>query len=1083
MAKREKLVKMKKPSGEITNVPEGQVWRFKTRYHYTPVSEEKKSSSISRRSGGGGSSSSSSSKPKKYYIKPGTYEGVYAMATTGKLPPQGSGWKEVSKEEYERHCQKGKEYWESKRKEKLEKRISRGDKKALKEWEEKYGSPKVSDVVITKDPKTGKEVEIPVAKTSYGTYLYQLPGGETKELKPGIGKLECYALGEIAREYHKSVLGKSPSYAVSFGSVKRENYEKYQIAKEYSDIKEGKKSVWVTPDDKLIVSKGTKPPGGLSEKGAKELGFRKLKPSEVKLEEGKLVGLISKTPKIEPKSLGGAKVVEMGKGGTSIISVPLGEEPLMGQGTRLPTEKELPEFQQKILKEQKKLNEWEEMRARWRGILEREKQKEQVTKEFEQMDTYPKRWVSLAIGLKNIPDIAELTYLKATGQEEKWREKRAEMLLEFKELGKEIVEKPTEGVPKALTETFTEGAGQLPLYAGIGRITAPAVGKLMTEAAKTGVKTGATVKGLLYGTGAVAVTVPFIDVTMEGIRGNMQNVVRKSAQYGTELGAFTLGAVSSQPILKAEVSSEKFTGKFIENLKSRETPFSLFKSKIRAFQETKTGTKTFELKPKSVVELRPTITEELVNARGKTIGEISEGVIKFSTKEIESPITGKFISITKNGKIRGLIEIPEQKIGTIKIKRQIINLNSEDIASLERKGLIRHIKGKIPEPMISKEGKIVGATAKEGDVTIQPFVRKGITKDLQVRRIQKTGGRLDFTKKNIDKQFLNVVDESYNAYLEAGEVMKISPKKSYAAVKGITSEGVKYKVAEVRIRKPVRNYLDEHLVKMNKNIDNLYKNIAEEKPLPRSSQNIDNIYKNIAKEMKLPESKVGVVEKVSKLKLRGEKLPERKSLTERLWEERRRLALKAKEREGLPKRREERFWRERRTITEKGARRSLRLKGVERVGVSASLTTALHRMNQIQKQVLKSSPIQSTREIIKPIIKEPTKMPERKQVPNIIQDIFRKLDQQYYLINTQIQQPIQTAPPQPPTPTTIPTRIQLPPEPPPPPPPKKPKKTPVIFPLGLPFAGIGIGAIDSQYRTITKHIKHSIPRVEKLLEL
>jgi len=215
--------------------------------------------SISRPSQHNSSSSSSSSRSKYYYITPEKYEGAYGMITS--RPKSEKGWKRVSKEEYERHIQKGKEYWESKKKKELEKRISRGDKKALEEWKKKYGSPKTTDVVITKDPTTGKEVEIPVAKTSYGTYLYQLPEGkETKELKVGIGKSEGWALGEIAKEYHKSVLGKSPSYAVSYGSVKRKDYEQYNLAKEYSAIREGKKSVWVTPEDKIIVVSGTKPP-------------------------------------------------------------------------------------------------------------------------------------------------------------------------------------------------------------------------------------------------------------------------------------------------------------------------------------------------------------------------------------------------------------------------------------------------------------------------------------------------------------------------------------------------------------------------------------------------------------------------------------------------------------------------------------------------------------------------------------------------------------------------------------------------------------------------------------------------------
>jgi len=345
----------------IQKIAKEALARKKKKSSAPPVS--KPTSSRPSRHSSSSSSSSSRSSSKYYYIKPGEYEGVHGIISERAEAPSGSGWKRVSKEEYERHQTKAKEYWESKKKEELEKKISKGDKKALEEWKKKYGSPKTTEVVITKNPKTGERVEIPVAKTSYGTYLYEI-GGKVREIKPASGKREESVLGDIAKEYHKSIIGKSPDYAVSYGSVKAENYRKYQIAKEYSAIREGKKSVWVTPENKLIVS-GRRPPYGMSEKVAKERGFRRVSPENVEIKEGEIIATIP----VKTKSTI-TKPTEPSKSMVSATSI-LGTGGLTGgQFTRPPKESELSPFAKKVYEEQRKLI--KERKEREKKIREQE---------------------------------------------------------------------------------------------------------------------------------------------------------------------------------------------------------------------------------------------------------------------------------------------------------------------------------------------------------------------------------------------------------------------------------------------------------------------------------------------------------------------------------------------------------------------------------------------------------------------------------------------------------------------------------------------------------------------------------------
>ena len=715
----------------------------------------------------------------------------------------------------------------------------------------------------------------------------------------------------------------------------------------------------------------------MSEKVAKERGFRKLKPEDIEIKNGKLEATYAKT--IINKS---AKPLVVGKGGTSLVGVPIGEEPLMGQGTRLPKETDLSGFHQKLIKEQKEKEKFERESAKAITYLRN-------VKEFEKRPIHEKVMLESEMNLRNIPDFVELTYYKATGNKDKEIEKKGEMIARQKQLA----QMPTkERLLHTTPEIFTEGVGVPVLSAGISRL----IGGAVTTASRVSATAGR-----------------FVDYSTKSVFAGM------GVLGGVEVG----GQVASGQYGKAMGTASLFplylSGALIEG--------SIIKGGKKG--------KSLKLKTDKVVEFKHIRTQELINSKGKTIGEISEGKIKFKAiagkKDIS--ITGRFISTTKNKFTKTLIEIPEQRRGGIKIKRQIIHLRSQKLLSAEKKGLQSYVKGKIKEPVFSREGKIVGRITKEGEVTTQPFARKGISRELQVTRTQKRSGAIDLTKKNIDKQFKKVLDGGYTAYKELGVVSKVGNERSYSTVHGKTNKGVFYKVNEVRIRRPVRNFLDEHLIRVNKNIDKVYKNVAN-----------------------VPKSKVAIAEKISKLKLKAEKLPEKRSLTEKIWREKKKGIIT-------------------KVVKPK-------LKDVERAG-AVSLTLLLNRMKQVQKQIINNSPLAFTlpKKITVPLIKEKQikqeiQIPVKKQVPNVVQDLYNKLDQQYLYTNAQIQQTVQT--PTAKMTTKIFSDI--------PPPrivkPKKPKKGGVIPPF-LPVGGVGVNLLDSQYKTITKHIKHNIPKVEKLLRL
>ena len=973
------------PGKSKATLSEVLAWARKRKKQKPGISKKQQTSRRSHRSVD--SSPSSSSKPKHYYIKPGTYEGVHAIATTSSLPPAGSGWKKVTKEEYEEHIRRSKVYWARKRKEELEKRISKGDKAALKEWKEKYGRAKVTDIVTTKNPKTGEEVEIPVAKTSYGTYLYQLPeSGETKELKPGIGKGKEWVLGQIAKEYHKSVLGKSSGLDVSFGSVRVEDYEKYRLAKEFAEIKKGKKSIWKTPQGKLIIVSGKQPPFGMSEKVAKERGYKKIQPQNVELKSGNIVV----TESIIGKQAQAVKSKVIGKGAISIVGIESGLTG--GQFTRQPKLSEMLPSTREIYKQ---IAVFEERRRK-----EEEKRKQEMLKqtyianlqEFERKPPHEQAFLRMEMVLRNIPDFAEVTYYRVTGDKEKEKLKWGEMVTRQKQLFNAPVE---EKIIHGGFEVLTEGVGAPLLGAGISRLAGgliATVGKYSTSMAK------------LVDFGAKSVFVGMAGFSAGEITGDIVK-----GEYGKAVGEASLFGLY--------MSGALFEGSVIKGTK---------------------GKRAIKLKPTDIIEMKPVQTRELVDANGNTIGEISEGKIKFKavSGNTEASITGRFISTTKNGIQKTLIEIPEQEVGGIKIKRQIINLKSQNVLNIESKGLQGCVKGKIREPIISKEGKIAGAVTREGEVIIQPYARAGISRELQITRIQKGKGTIDITRDNIDRHFKKVLEGGYTAYKETGFISRVSSEQSYVSVVGKTSRGVAYRVEEVRIKKPIRNFIDEHLVRINRNVDSIYKTVAGERSLS---------------------SKGVIAEKISKLKLKAEKLPGRRSLTEKLWKEK---GIKGKAK--------------------------LRLKNVEQVGFALPLTVILHKINQAQRQVLENSPLYFTipqKVVRKPLIKEvgseKTELLVRKQVPNVVQDLFNRLDQQYFITNAQIQQTLQNTIKITETkPTTKLSTVPLKPA------KSKPKRKKAgIVPPYLPFGGVGIEALDSQYRTITRHIKHNIPRVEKLLEL
>jgi len=182
------------------------------------------------------SSSKSSVKKKEYkyyYIKEGASpSGIHAIASMGEQKFLGKGWKQVSKEEYERFLQKIKE--QSRKK----KSVSSSKSSSV---ETKTYKP---EKILTIREPTGEIYEIPYAKTERGTYIYQLPSGEVVELKR-----------HSPREIHKRILGRTPDYATDVGEVNIEDYPEYRKAMEYIAIKKGKKVVVDTGTELKVMTK------------------------------------------------------------------------------------------------------------------------------------------------------------------------------------------------------------------------------------------------------------------------------------------------------------------------------------------------------------------------------------------------------------------------------------------------------------------------------------------------------------------------------------------------------------------------------------------------------------------------------------------------------------------------------------------------------------------------------------------------------------------------------------------------------------------------------------------------------------
>jgi len=806
-----------------------------------------------------------------------------------------------------------------------------------------------------------------------------------KAISEDTGKIPLVGGGTLY--YSKAKYeGKTPEEIVEEVNIKRAEESKVTIEK----LKSGEKSVWVTPENKIIIS-GRHPPGGMSEKTAEERGFRRVSPENVEIKEGKIIASvpvgISKAPKeplkeATPEEVVGALrgSIKLGKAKKEEL-IELTPEEYKGYEALLTREEE-------AKKELKKKEE------------ELKRKKEEISREFEEMHPIAKGLVSVAVGFKNIPDIAELTYLKATGQEEKWREKRAEMLTEFKGLGKEIVEKPTKGVPKALAETFTEGASQLPLYAGLGKVVTPVVGGVMAKATQIGVKTGATAKGVVYGLGAVAVTVPLVDVTMEAIQGNMQNVVRKSAQYGTELGAFTLGAVSSQPLRVGLLGGKKFKLKF----------------KPKKFKPTKAPKVKGEELPKTWAR---------------------------------SPYWSDAETVHQN------------------VVRQMKIIQKNALKPLESRELAEVVKVKFPKPL-TKTTPVVPKTE-------HAFV---IPKYAEVKPHQIP---LDFGK-TIKLKGAKIV-----GYDEAGRITLLKGKRLYylevAEIEHIHPDFVAYRIISVVKGKPkvvVKGFVKKSAIrKMGEVALEKMKVLSPEyvelrpttkpkiKTLKDIVKDVDSHYSSISKGL----SREGTSQK---LRLKAPKT--KKSLTEKLavktaTKEKIRLKVKAR-----PKTLTQRLYLHQKRMAKLQTQMKARQKLLSSLGIT---------LDQLYKKGI--LPMQTQRYMVKLREKARTKeeirrrgllpLPILAQKP--LQDITQIIDQQYSQVTRQITQqetitqPIQEQKPLLDTDVVAPAKPRV----------KKGRKGGGVGVPMLPFAGTGIELLDSQYRTVTKHIKHNIPRVEKLLEL
>jgi hypothetical protein len=408
----------------------------------------------------------------------------------------------------------------------------------------------VEKIITTKDPKTNKEVEIPIAKTEKGTYIYKMPSGKIVETSdPNSGR--------IARAYQTGVLGHAPKFATSHGTVKADKYGDYQLKRNIALAKKGKATLYLTKDNQIVQA------GGLNPAAAKQRGLSKLDPKNVVFEKGEIY---------IAQPIKEAEIRKPTHGAFLKLSKKIHDHKTKEKQDR---KKQVAEYYSGSLNKSQKTpvifhktspveldeEEWAAYQSleRDRIKLESKAKKEKIAKrlaDLKYLKEYKAAPESVREGMRMrelstklaTPKFYERKIAYFTGDTQKFDE------LTIKELRTqqreyEVLKSPSKETfwENPMIKGLTQGIGAPIIYYGAGAAVAGGTKAVLgTKAAQSIIVNhrlaAASVQGVAKGLTYTAFAVPAVDVGMEATYGDKGKATGKAIVYSLELGAFFAGA-------------------------------------------------------------------------------------------------------------------------------------------------------------------------------------------------------------------------------------------------------------------------------------------------------------------------------------------------------------------------------------------------------------------------------------------------------------------------------------------------------------------------------------------------------------
>lgn len=461
------------------------------------------------------------------------------------------------------------------------------------------------------------------------------------------------------------------------------------------------------------------------------------------------------------------------------------------------------------------------------------------------------------------------------------------------------------------------------------------------------------------------------------------------------------------------------------------------------------------LRPRGVVKSEVKTVE--LTSKGKTIGELNRGKLNIDmvTKEGKTvSVEGTFRGTTKEGVTKAYINIPKQVVEGINIKSQKILLKSQELETIISYGKRAVIERPIREPIVAEDVKI-GEIVKPAKIVYTPYVEKGVFLERKLTFEEQVG--LAKLKTGLAKQTKSM-DDSYTDIIKTFKQYKITPREDIIGFReagiiervigkkvvkrqalGETTEGIKYGIKEVRtkfeiptlekvyfdISRGIRKVVDIPKLKKPKPV----KKVVEK---PKEPITVDKMYKDT----------ISNVNEQSRQLLRPK--PKEKPVVEprtemnRIIREIEKIRVKAVE---MP------------------LKRRVDVLPKRKIYPTTILEDISKSMEKNMAQVLGITKIQKIPVKPKEVLVQP------KAITPIVERDYIQIQDELVDIST-VLQPVIEPLPRPPTPRPERIDVGLP-----------------IIPVGVPI-GVGLGvAMDTHYKTITKHIKHKIPTIEEILRM